>query len=424
MERRDSNHGDGGDGNNSSNNNEDHREIKVMEVIHKVVLPPPRSTLKKMKIKFKETFFPDDPFRHFKGMPLKTKWVFGFQYLFPIFRWAPAYSFSLFKSDLIAGLTIASLAIPQGISYANLANLPPIIGLYSSFVPPLVYSVLGSSRDLAVGPTSIASLIMGSMLRPLANPNTESHLFLRLALTSTFIAGLFQASLGILRLGFIIDFLSKSTLIGFMAGAAIIVSLQQLKALLGIVHFTKQMGLVQVTSSVFHRTDEWSWQTILMGISFLVFLLSARHVSMKKPKLFWISAGAPLASVIISTLLVYLIKAQKDGISIIGKLERGLNPPSWDKLIFESPYLSTVLRTGIITGIISLTIAGGYNLTTFTTTDESSNSTAFTINIGSYNLMTLIFSRSQDEASYVLKSVCKTGLRLNIRLSLKLAEPA
>ncbi|XP_026656568.2 probable sulfate transporter 3.3 isoform X3 [Phoenix dactylifera] len=253
-------------------------EIAVVEVMHKVVSPPPRSSLDKIKVRLKETFFPDDPFRHFKGQPPKKKWILGAQYLFPILGWAPTYNLSLFKSDVVSGLTIATLAIPQGISYAQLANLPPIIGLYSSFVPPLVYSILGSSRDLAVGPVSIASLIMGSMLRQAANPKTDPYLFLQLAFTSTFFAGIVQASLGIFRLGFIIDFLSKATLTGFMAGAAIIVSLQQLKSMLGIVHFTKQMGLVPVMSSVFHKTDEWSWQTILMGICFLAMLLLARHV--------------------------------------------------------------------------------------------------------------------------------------------------
>lgn len=246
--------------------------------MHEVVLPPHRSTGKKLKLKLKETFFPDDPFRNFKHLSFKEKWVFTLQYLFPILSWAPNYRFSFFKSDLISGLTIASLAIPQGISYAKLADLPPILGLYSSFVPPLVYAVLGSSRDVAVGPVSIASLIMGSMLREVANPNTQTLLFLQLALTSTLFAGVFQASLGILRLGFVIDFLSKATLTGFMAGAAIIVSLQQLKGLLGIAHFTTEMALVPVMSSVFHRIDEWSWQTILMGVSFLLFLLIARQV--------------------------------------------------------------------------------------------------------------------------------------------------
>ncbi|CAI9095983.1 OLC1v1032037C3 [Oldenlandia corymbosa var. corymbosa] len=330
-------------------------EMNTPMELHQVVPPPYTSSLHKLKNRLKETFFPDDPFRQFKGKPPNTKFSLAIQYIFPIFQWGPNYSFQLFKSDIVSGLTIASLAIPQGISYAKLANLPPIIGLYSSFVPPLIYAVLGSSRDLAVGPVSIASLIMGSMLRQEVNPAKDPILFLQLALTSTFFAGLIQSSLGILRLGFIIDFLSKATLIGFMAGAAIIVSLQQLKSLLGITHFTKQMGLVPVLSSVFHETREWSWQTILMGVCFLVFLLLTRHISIKKPRVFWVSAGAPLVSVILATLIVFLVKAENHGISVIGKLPVGLNPLSWNMLRFNGSHLGLVMKTGLITGIISLT---------------------------------------------------------------------
>lgn len=320
-----------------------------------MVAPPHKSTVAKLKTKLKETFFPDDPLRQFRGQPNRTKLIRAAQYIFPILQWCPEYSFSLLKSDVVSGLTIASLAIPQGISYAKLANLPPIVGLYSSFVPPLVYAVLGSSRDLAVGPVSIASLILGSMLRQQVSPVDDPVLFLQLAFSSTFFAGLFQASLGILRLGFIIDFLSKATLIGFMGGAAIIVSLQQLKGLLGITHFTKHMSVVPVLSSVFQHTNEWSWQTIVMGVCFLLFLLSTRHLSMKKPKLFWVSAGAPLLSVIVSTLLVFVFRAERHGISVIGKLPEGLNPPSWNMLQFHGSHLALVAKTGLVTGIVSLT---------------------------------------------------------------------
>lgn len=82
-------------------------------VLHKVAAQPAQSTASKMKEKVKETFFPDDPFRSFKGQPLSAKWLMAVKYLFPILEWVPGYSFSLFKSDLVAGLTIASLAIPQ-----------------------------------------------------------------------------------------------------------------------------------------------------------------------------------------------------------------------------------------------------------------------------------------------------------------------
>ncbi|KAL8471019.1 hypothetical protein ACS0TY_033552 [Phlomoides rotata] len=329
--------------------------IAMETEVHRVAAPPHRSSLHKLKTLLKETFFPDDPFRQFKGKSWKLQLILGAKYIFPVLEWGPKYSLNLLKSDIVSGLTIASVAIPQGISYAKLANLPPIVGLYSSFVPPLIYAVLGSSRDLAVGPVSISSLIMGSMLRQQVSPSQDPLLFLQLAFSSTFFAGLFQASLGFLRLGFIIDFLSKATLIGFMGGAAIIVSLQQLKSLLGIKNFTKKMGILPVMTSVFHNIHEWSWQTILMGFCFLVFLLLARHISIRKPKLFWVSAGAPLLSVIIATLLVFASKAQNHGISVIGKLPEGLNPPSWNMLHFHDTYLGLVIKTGLVTGIISLT---------------------------------------------------------------------
>ncbi|KAL9272695.1 hypothetical protein AKJ16_DCAP19737 [Drosera capensis] len=323
--------------------------------LHRVCLPPKKPTLQKLKSRLGDIFFPDNPLSNFKNQTGIRKLVLALQFLFPILHWGPNYSFRLLKSDIVSGLTIASLAIPQGISYAKLANLPPIIGLYSSFVPPLLYAALGSSRHLAVGPVSIASLVMGTMLGEAVSFADEPMLYLKLALTATFLAGVFQASLGLLRLGFVIDFLSKATLIGFMAGAAIIVSLQQLKGLLGIVHFTNQMQIVPVLSSVVKHREEWSWQTITMGFSFLFLLLAARKISGRAPKLFWVSAAAPLASVIISTIMVCAIKPTTRQIQIIGHLPKGVNPPSLNMLWLGGPHLVLTIKTGIVTGILSLT---------------------------------------------------------------------
>ncbi|CAF2078531.1 hypothetical protein HID58_043988 [Brassica napus] len=323
--------------------------------IHSVCLPPKKTALQKLKKRFGDVFFPDDPLERFRNQTWRNRMILGLQSLFPIFTWGSQYDLKLLRSDVVSGLTIASLAIPQGISYAKLANLPPIVGLYSSFVPPLIYSVLGSSKHLAVGPVSIASLVMGSMLSESVSPTQDSILYLKLAFTSTFFAGLFQASLGLLRLGFVIDFLSKATLIGFTAGAAVIVSLQQLKGLLGIVHFTGKMQFIPVMSSVFSNRSEWSWETILMGLGFLAILLTTRHISMRKPKLFWISAASPLASVVISTLLVFLIRNKTQAISFIGHLPKGLNPPSSNMLYFSGSHLALAIKTGIVTGILSLT---------------------------------------------------------------------
>lgn len=97
--------------------------------VHKVCLPPQRTTFQKLRHRLAEIFFPDDPLHRFKNQTTLRKFVLGLQFFLPVFEWGPKYNLMLFKSDIIAGITIASLSIPQGISYAKLANLPPIIGL-------------------------------------------------------------------------------------------------------------------------------------------------------------------------------------------------------------------------------------------------------------------------------------------------------
>ncbi|GMN46761.1 hypothetical protein TIFTF001_015941 [Ficus carica] len=242
---------------------------------HRVAIPPAKPFFKALKTSLKETFFPDDPFRQFKNQPATRRLVLGLQYFVPFLEWAPRYTLSFFKSDLIAGITIASLAVPQGISYANLANLPPILGLYSSFVPPLVYAMLGSSRDLAVGTVAVGSLLIGTMLGKEISPTENPKLYLQLAMTATFFAGVFQALLGFLRLGFVVDFLSHATIVGFMSGAATVVCLQQLK---GIGHLKKGLNPVSVgpfsRSAVnFNAGCKTAVSNIVMAMAVMITLL-------------------------------------------------------------------------------------------------------------------------------------------------------
>ncbi|XP_007050523.2 PREDICTED: sulfate transporter 3.1 [Theobroma cacao] len=321
---------------------------------HRVAIPPPQPFFKSFKNSLKETFFPDDPLRQFKNKTPSRKFILGLQYFLPILEWAPRYSLQFLKADLIAGITIASLAIPQGISYAKLANLPPILGLYSSFIPPLVYAMMGSSRDLAVGTVAVASLLTASMLGQEVNATENPKLYLHLAFTATFFAGLLQAALGLLRLGFLVDFLSHATIVGFMAGAATVVCLQQLKGILGLEHFTQSTDFISVLRSVFSQTHEWRWESGVLGVGFLFFLLVTRYFSKRRPRFFWISALAPLTSVILGSLLVYLTHAEKHGVQVIGNLKKGLNPPSFGDFVFTSPYMTTAAKTGMITGIIAL----------------------------------------------------------------------
>ncbi|CAN6439666.1 unnamed protein product [Victoria cruziana] len=324
------------------------------EAAHRVSVPLPEPFFDAMKASLKETFLPDDPLRRFKGRSASRRAVLALQYVFPILEWAPTYTKEFLRSDLIAGITIASLAIPQGISYAKLANLPPVYGLYSSFLPPLIYALMGSSRDVAIGTVAMASLLTASMLGKDVSAEAQPGLYVRLAFTSTFFAGVFMATLGFLRLGFIVDFLSHATIVGFMAGAAIVVSLQQLKDLLGLQHFTNETDLLDVLHSVFSQIHLWRWQSAFLGCFFLVFLLLARYMSKKKPRFFWISAMAPLISITLGTFLSYLTHADKHGIQVIGTLQKGVNPPSFTELTFSPQYLGLTVKTGIVIGIVAL----------------------------------------------------------------------
>ncbi|KAG7647187.1 putative SLC26A/SulP transporter, STAS domain superfamily [Arabidopsis thaliana] len=326
--------------------------------VHKVEVPPKQNLFNEFMYTFKETFFHDDPLRHFKDQSKSKKLMLGIQSVFPVIEWGRKYNLKLFRGDLIAGLTIASLCIPQDIGYAKLASLDPKYGLYSSFVPPLVYACMGSSKDIAIGPVAVVSLLLGTLLRAEIDPNTNPNEYLRLAFTSTFFAGVTQAALGFFRLGFLIDFLSHAAVVGFMGGAAITIALQQLKGFLGINKFTKKTDIIAVLSSVISSAHHgWNWQTILISASFLIFLLISKFIGKKNKKLFWIPAIAPLVSVIISTFFVYITRADKKGVQIVKHLDKGLNPSSLRLIYFSGDYLLKGFRIGVVSGMVALTEA-------------------------------------------------------------------
>ncbi|KAM7470444.1 hypothetical protein LguiA_008627 [Lonicera macranthoides] len=334
------------------------RELESLPYVHKVGTAPKQKLLTEITNSLKETFLADDPLKPFKDQTRKRKLVLGLQALFPILQWGQDYNFSKFKGDLIAGLTIASLCIPQDIGYAKLANLDPQFGLYSSFVPPLIYAFMGSSRDIAIGPVAVVSLLLGTLLQDELDPIKQKAEYQRLAFTATFFAGITQAALGFFRLGFLIDFLSHAAIVGFMAGAAITIALQQLKGLLGIKKFTKKTDIISVMHSVWGSVEHgWNWQTIVIGVSFLAFLLLAKYIGKRNKKLFWVSAISPLISVIIATFFVYITHAEKDGVAIVRKIKKGINPSSVDKIFFTGDYLVKGFRIGVVAGMIALTEA-------------------------------------------------------------------
>ncbi|KAF2291510.1 hypothetical protein GH714_024986 [Hevea brasiliensis] len=282
--------------------------------IHKVGVPPKQNFLKEFKATVKETLFADDPLRPFKDQPGSKKFILGMQTIFPILEWGRSYNFTKFRGDIIAGLTIASLCIPQDIGYAKLANLDPQYGLYSSFVPPLIYAFMGSSRDIAIGPVAVVSLLLGTLLQNEVDSKKDAEAYRRLAFTATFFAGITQATLGVFRLGFLIDFLSHAAVVGFMGGAAITIALQQLKGLFGIQNFTKKTDIVSVLHSVFGSAHHgWNWQTIVIGVSFLAFLIFAKG---KEQEILLGACNCTTDICYSVDLFVFITRADKHGVQI------------------------------------------------------------------------------------------------------------
>jgi SulP family sulfate permease len=150
----------------------------------------------------------------------------------PFLKWYEGYNSKSFRYDLIAGLTVALVLIPQSMAYAQLAGLPAYFGLYAAFLPPMIASLFGSSKQLATGPVAVVSLMTSASLEPLATAGSEA--FIAYAILLALIVGLFQFSLGVLRLGIVVNLLSHPVIIGFTNAAAIIIATSQLSKIFGV----------------------------------------------------------------------------------------------------------------------------------------------------------------------------------------------
>ena len=138
----------------------------------------------------------------------------------------------ILQADIIAGLTVALVLVPQSMAYAQLAGLPPYYGLYASFLPVAIASVFGSSRQLATGPVAVVSLLTAAALEPIASNDPSGYV--AYAIMLAFLVGIFQLSLGLLRMGVLVDFLSHPVVTGFTNAAAIIIATSQLSKLFGV----------------------------------------------------------------------------------------------------------------------------------------------------------------------------------------------
>ena len=156
----------------------------------------------------------------------------NFKKIIPVLEWLPNYKKSNLSGDIVAGITVAIILIPQGIAYALIAGLPPIYGLYTALIPQIVYVLFGTARQVAIGPVAMDSLIVATGVSTLALVGSESYI--AIAILLALVVGVIQLLMGVLRLGFIVNFLSKPVITGFTSAVALTIGLNQLSNLFGV----------------------------------------------------------------------------------------------------------------------------------------------------------------------------------------------
>lgn len=231
----------------------------------------------------------------------------------PILEWLPNYQKSWFKDDFGAGLTVGIMLIPQGIAYAMIAGLPPIYGLYTAMIPQIIYAIFGTSRQLAVGPVAMDSLIVASGVATLAEVGTEH--FIEFAILLAFIMGVLQVLFGIFKLGFLVNFLSRPVISGFTSAAALIIALSQLKNLLGV-NLQKGNKIHELLIEVYKHISEINWITFAIGIISILILVFFKKLTKKIP--------AALVLVILGIVAVKYLNLNEIGVKIIGDIPQGL----------------------------------------------------------------------------------------------------
>lgn len=231
----------------------------------------------------------------------------------PILDWLPNYKKDWLKGDIGAGITVGIMLIPQGIAYAMIAGLPPIYGLYTAMIPQIVYAIFGTSRQLAVGPVAMDSLIVASGVATLAQIGTEN--FIEFAILLAFMMGFLQVVFGFFKLGFLVNFLSRPVISGFTSAAALIIGLNQLKHILGV-QITRDNRIHTLIFDAFQQLKEINWLTFAIGIASILILVFLKRLTAKIP--------AALVVVVLGIVLVRVFHLEQFGVQILGEIPKGL----------------------------------------------------------------------------------------------------
>ena len=233
--------------------------------------------------------------------------------IIPILEWLPNYNTSLFKGDLFAGITVGIVLIPQGIAYALIAGLPPIYGLYCALVPQVMYAIFGSSRQVAIGPVAMDSLIVATGVSTLALVGSENYI--SIAILLALMVGTIQLIMGVFNLGFIVNFLSKPVITGFTSAVALIIGFNQFRNLLGL-DFVQSDQIQIILQGIWLELGNFNYHTATIGLISMIIIIISRRINKKIPN--------ALMVVILGVLLMKYFGNIFTNVSIVKEIPSGL----------------------------------------------------------------------------------------------------
>lgn len=273
---------------------------------------------------------------------------------FPILVWGSAYSKQALSNDLIAAIIVTIMLIPQSLAYALLAGLPAEVGIYASIVPIMLYSIFGTSNTLAVGPVALVSLLTASAIGQVVEPGT--HAYASAALTLAFLSGSFLMLMGLLKLGFIANFLSHPVIAGFISATGLLIASSQLKHILGIE--ANGHTLPKIISTLYHNLGDANLETALIGLLVVAFLFWVRKglnpllnkMGVSSPIASFITKAGPVGAVVISIVYVGYYELNSMGVSIVGAVPQSLPPMTLPN--FSPQLVKELIMPAILISII------------------------------------------------------------------------
>lgn len=252
-----------------------------------------------------------------------------------------SYDKSNLRPDLMAGLTVGVVSLPQAIAFAILAGLPPQMGVYAAIVAAIVAALWGSSNHLSTGPTNSSSLLVFSILLPIAEPGSAA--FIAAAGMLAVMAGLLRVVMGMARLGVLVNFVSDSVIVGFTAGAGVLIVVGQLRTLLGL-QFPNAPGLLHIVEGLAGHWQETHLLSLLIGVGAIAATLLIKRINKALP--------APLIAMGLSAAVVAIFGLQERGVAVLGELTRSLPP------LASLPLFDLALIGDLSTGALAVAVIG------------------------------------------------------------------